>query len=120
MSTKPFDATSYEVPAPSRAGIVLSTSGRILASYLTLIAVGAVMVVPFIAMISVSLQVGSRSAVFPIDWIPDSPTLENYRNLFEHTKILRWFANSLLVASVGRDRPVTSSTAANAFAPCSS
>jgi ABC-type glycerol-3-phosphate transport system permease component len=115
MSTSQLDR--YDVPAPSRTAAILSKIGRIGVSYAILIAVAVLMVAPFVAMISVSLQTGSRSAVFPIDWIPDSPTLENYRNLLEHSQILRWFGNSLLVASVGTVIAIaTSSTAGYAFA----
>lgn len=117
MSTNPLERTLYDVPSPSRLSVLISKYGRVAISYLILIAVAVVMVAPFIAMISVSLQTGSRSAAFPIDWIPDRPTLENYRNLLEHSKILRWFGNSLLVATVGTVIALaTSTTAGYAFA----
>ncbi|MGB3331046.1 MAG: carbohydrate ABC transporter permease [Thermomicrobiales bacterium] len=117
MSTSQIDTTSYDVPSPSRAGILMVKTGRLLASYIILIAIAVVMVAPFIAMISVSLQTGSRAAVFPIDWIPAKPTLDNYRSLLEHSKILRWFGNSLFVATVGTLIALgTATTAGYAFA----
>ncbi len=117
MSTSQLGRHQYDVPNPSRTATLLAKAGRITVTYLVLIAVAAVMIVPFIAMISVSFQTGSRAAVFPIDWIPDTPTLENYRNLLEHTRILRWFGNSLLVASVGTGIAlITATTAGYAFA----
>jgi ABC-type glycerol-3-phosphate transport system permease component len=95
----------------------LAKGGRITVSYLILAAVAVVMIAPFVAMISVSLQKGNLAAAFPIDWVPDSPTLENYRNLLEHTRILRWFGNSLFVASTGTVIAIaTSATAGYAFA----
>ncbi len=117
MSTKPLDQTHYSVPSPSRSNVLISKYGRMTISYVILIVVAVAMIAPFVAMISVSLQTGSRAAAFPIDWIPSSPTLENYRNLLEHSKILRWFGNSLLVATVGTTIALaTSSTAGYAFA----
>ena len=115
MSTSQLD--HFEVPNPSRTKAILAKTGRISVSYAILIAVAVLMVAPFVAMISVSLQMGNRSASFPIDWIPDSPTLDNYRNLLEHSEILRWFGNSLLVASIGTSIAIaTSTTAGYAFA----
>jgi multiple sugar transport system permease protein len=115
MSTRQLDR--YDVPNPSRFSSRAAKYGRIGTSYAILIAVAVVMVAPFVAMISVSFQLGNRAAVFPIDWIPDSPTLDNYRNLLEHSKILRWFGNSLLVASIGTVIAIaTASTAGYAFA----
>jgi multiple sugar transport system permease protein len=115
MSTSQLDR--YDVPKPSRTAAILAKIGRIAISYAIQVAVAVLMVAPFVAMISVSLQKGNRSATFPIDWIPDSPTLDNYRNLLEHSEILRWFGNSLLVATVGTTIAIaTSSTAGYAFA----
>jgi multiple sugar transport system permease protein len=117
MSTSQLDRRHYDVPAPSRIGVLLARGGRIAISYLILVAVAVVTIAPFVAMISVSLQSGNRAAAFPIDWIPDTPTLANYRNLLEHTQILRWFGNSLLVATIGTGIAIgTAATAGYAFA----
>lgn len=96
---------------------VMGKMTRISVSYVILVAITIIMVAPFIAMISVSLQTGGRSAAFPIDWIPDTPTLQNYRSLLEHSRIIRWFGNSLLVAVVGTSISIaTATTAGYAFA----
>jgi multiple sugar transport system permease protein len=88
-----------------------------LGTYLILIAIAALMIAPFAAMISVSFQTGIRAAKFPIDWIPNSPTLANYRAILEHSGITRWFANSLIVALVGTLLAIgTATTAGYAFA----
>lgn len=117
MSTSQLDRRHNDVPAPSRTGVLLARGGRIAISYLILVAVAVATIAPFVAMISVSLQSGNRAAAFPIDWIPDTPTLANYRNLLEHTRILRWFGNSLLVATIGTAIAIgTAATAGYAFA----
>ncbi|GHO90378.1 sugar ABC transporter permease [Reticulibacter mediterranei] len=85
--------------------------------YLLLIIIAVVMVAPFVAMISVSLQAGNNAAIFPIQWIPSAPTLSNYINIFQTSDIARWFLNSLIVAVVGTLLAIfTSTTAAYAFA----
>jgi len=118
MSTSdPAKVTAYESSTSTRVLTIGGKLARIGGSYIVLIAVAALMVVPFVAMISVSLQTGGRAAVFPIDWIPNSPTLQNYRSLLEHSQILRWFANSLIVATVGTVIAIATSTSAGyAFA----
>lgn len=108
---------------PTRSALAAkrrSKAGRFawgLGSYLILLAIAALMIAPFVAMISVSFQTGVRAAKFPIDWIPDSPTLANYRAILEHSNITRWFANSLIVAGVGTLLAIgTATTAGYAFA----
>lgn len=107
----------YDVPTPSRAVVLGGKLARMGFSYAILLAIAALMILPFVAMISVSFQAGGRAAAFPIDWIPDNPTLRNYRALLEHSQIVRWFTNSLIVASIGTVIAIaTASTAGYAFA----
>lgn len=87
------------------------------AVYAVLLGIAVLMVGPFVAMVSVSFQTGLRAASFPLDWIPNAPTLANYRAILQHSDIARWFANSLIVASVGTLIALfTASTAGYAFA----
>jgi multiple sugar transport system permease protein len=119
MSTRPLDGRYREYdPSPgARVLAAVRKLVRIGSSYTILLAVAVLMIGPFVAMISVSLQTGSRAAVFPIDWIPDAPTLTHYRSLLEHSQILRWFGNSALVATVGTAISIaTATTAGYAFA----
>lgn len=105
------------VTPASRARRRALTALRVLASYAVLTVIAALMVAPFVAMISVSLQVGVRAARFPIDWIPDAPTLTNYRSILENSQIGRWFFNSILVSVVGTALALfTASTAGYVFA----
>lgn len=67
-------------------------------NYTLLTIVGILMVVPFLGMISQSLKATGAFFEYPFQWIPDSPTLENYRLLFRSSSILRWTLNSLLIA----------------------
>jgi multiple sugar transport system permease protein len=86
-------------------------------TYLGLGLFAILMLAPFAAMISVSFQEGARAASFPIRWIPPEPTLANYAAIFQHSQIARWFANSVLVATIGTAVAVlTATTAGYAFA----
>lgn len=109
-----------DVPGSGGSAKLRSKAGRFvwgLATYVLLIAIAVLMIAPFAAMISVSFQTGVRAARFPIDWIPNSPTLANYRAILEHSNITRWFANSLIVASIGTTLAIaTATTAGYAFA----
>jgi ABC-type glycerol-3-phosphate transport system permease component len=86
-------------------------------TYAGLLALAALMVMPFVAMLSVSFQEGARASAFPIQWIPTQPTLKNYAVLFQQSQIARWFLNSFVVASVGTLLAIfTATTAGYAFA----
>ncbi len=58
---------------------------------------GVVMVLPFVFMITTSLKFNNE--IYELSLIPREPTLENYVFLFQETKFVRWFFNSLLIAT---------------------
>jgi len=65
---------------------------------------GVVMVIPFIWMVSTSFKGMNDVFTFPIEWIPKSPTLSAYQQLFKKVPYLTYFGNSLkvsLIACVG-------------------
>lgn len=117
MSTSRFPSSPLAVGKPtSGAHLMRKVMGRTVL-YLFLLAIALVMVLPFIAMISVSLQQGRGAAIYPIQWIPSPPTLANYASILTHSNIARWFLNSLIVAGVGTALSIfTATTAAYAFA----
>src|SRR5262249_34750134 len=59
---------------------------------------GITMVMPIAFMLSTSLKYAHE--VYDLNLIPREPTLDNYLQLFEESAFLRWFLNSLLVATV--------------------
>ncbi len=66
--------------------------------YLILLVGGLGMIFPFIWMIASSLK---RAAdIYSLSLIPPSPTLDNYREVLQRTEYARWFANSLVVATI--------------------
>jgi multiple sugar transport system permease protein len=60
---------------------------------------GLVLVVgPFIWMVLGSFKPQPEFLRFPPTWIPEAPTLDNYRRLFDFLDFQRFFTNSLVVA----------------------
>jgi multiple sugar transport system permease protein len=60
----------------------------------------ALMLLPLVWMVSTSLKPADEVLTWPPQLIPRSPTLENYRGVFEAAPFGRFFLNSLLVSSV--------------------
>jgi multiple sugar transport system permease protein len=56
------------------------------------------MLLPLVWMVSTSLKPASEVITWPPQLIPKSPTLENYRGIFEAAPFGRFFVNSLLVS----------------------
>ena len=55
------------------------------------------MVLPFLFMITTSLKF--NNGIYELSLIPREPTIENYIFLFQETKFVSWFLNSLLIAT---------------------
>ena len=70
--------------------------GRIVA-WTLLIMGGIVMVMPLVFMLSTSLKFPHE--IYDLNLIPEEPTLENYSYVLADGRFVRWFFNSLLVAT---------------------
>ncbi|MCD6254064.1 MAG: carbohydrate ABC transporter permease [Thermotogae bacterium] len=57
------------------------------------------MILPFLWMISTSFKTPAEIFVLPPRWIPEDPTIENYKELFASVKFGRPFMNTVIVAS---------------------
>ncbi|NGP46425.1 carbohydrate ABC transporter permease [Bacillaceae bacterium SIJ1] len=85
--------------------------------YLLLVVGAFIMLVPFLWMVSTSLKTDGATMVFPPQFIPDPPTLENYQTVTEKFPMLRFLWNSVIVAVLTTLGQMTfSSMAAYAFA----
>ncbi len=85
--------------------------------YLFMLFLIVIMMAPFAWMISTSFKRPEDVYKFPPVWIPEKPTLTNYPTVFNDVPFLRFFFNSLLVASTVTIGCVfTSSLAGFAFA----
>ena len=77
----------------------------------------ALVIAPFVWMVSASLQPDGGATAIPPVFFPTHPTLDQYRRLFERLDFLRTFGNSLPVASaVTVGSLIVNSMAAFAFA----
>jgi multiple sugar transport system permease protein len=56
------------------------------------------MVIPFVWMVLGSFKTTGELRQLPPTWIPEDPTLENYRDLFDRLDFTRYFFNSAVVA----------------------
>ena len=65
-----------------------------------LVGLTAVSLFPLLWMLSVSFMPPGAASVPPPPFLPESPTLDNYRDLFLRAVMLRCVANSLLLATV--------------------
>lgn len=69
--------------------------------YLLLLAVGLLVAIPFIYMISSSFKLNGEIFSFPLAFIPREPTTSNYLRLVSGSEIpfLRQFSNSVMIAT---------------------
>jgi multiple sugar transport system permease protein len=71
--------------------------GRVIAWTLLFIG-GVLMITPILYMISTSLK--DAAQVYDLRFIPKNPTLDNYVTVLADGRFLRWFRNSLFIATV--------------------
>jgi len=85
--------------------------------YILLIAACAIMLLPFLWMISSSLKAEKDVFTFPIEWIPAEPRWKNYELIWEKVPLLVGFKNSTLLTIATMVLQITtSSLAAYSFA----
>lgn len=85
--------------------------------YALLILIAALMLIPFLWMLSASLKMNKDVFSFPIQWIPDNPRWKNYVDIWTKIPLLTFVKNSTkLTIIVTLLQLFTSSFAAYAFA----
>lgn len=94
-----LDPTRTRTPQRGRA-FFRADNAYMVMTYAVLIVAVLVALVPFLYVISTSLKETRSLFSYPPQWIPDEPTLENYRKLLEEHPFKRWLFNSFLVATV--------------------
>ncbi|HEY0070696.1 MAG TPA: carbohydrate ABC transporter permease [Chloroflexia bacterium] len=69
-------------------------------TYVLMLLISALIVMPLVWMISTSLKPKSQWFTKDIEWIPRTFTLDNYQKLFSNpsTPIANWFFNSVMIA----------------------
>jgi multiple sugar transport system permease protein len=75
---------------------------RLVGIYIVLILVALIILIPLFWLLSTSLKPKNELFTNAIQWIPTTPTLDNYTRLFanQQTPVGRWFLNSLAIASI--------------------
>jgi multiple sugar transport system permease protein len=81
-------------PSPPRRG----KRPRSIWLHVGLIAGLVVTIMPFVWMVLSSFKLTRELRRYPTRWIPEDPTLENYRELFDRLDFPRYFLNSTIVA----------------------
>ena len=86
-------------------------------TYVLLIVVAALMLIPFLWMLSASFKLNKDVFKFPIEWIPTNPRWENYVDIWTKIPLLTFIKNTaFLTIVVTLLQLFTSSFAAYAFA----
>jgi multiple sugar transport system permease protein len=94
-SRPPVEAPTVEATPPPRRRRPLGVP-----LHLLLIAGVVVMAIPFVWMILGSFKTTGELRQVPPTFLPEDPTLENYRDLFNRLDFPRYFFNSTLVATI--------------------
>jgi multiple sugar transport system permease protein len=76
---------------------------RSIISWLIFLPLALVVIIPLTYEVSMAFTAESNQLNFPIEWLPNPITIDNFKHIFADTTlpILRWFGNSLVVSIVG-------------------
>ena len=117
LDTTPIQRQARAGSKHSKPGRFSSKSAYSVAIYAILIAAVFISLLPFGYVISTSFKSTMSLFAYPPDWLPNDPTLDNYRNLLNRYPFWRWLFNSFVVAgSVTTIKLVVDSMAGYAFA----
>jgi multiple sugar transport system permease protein len=113
MTTKTLGESADGLPVPSAANLDVARkrelavgarksqkrrrSAQVILAAILLIG-GLGMIFPFIWMVVSSLK--RAQDIYSLSLIPPDPTLDNYRQVLQKTSYVRWFVNSIVVASI--------------------
>ena len=86
-----------------KTALLNKKSSRILGLWLVFLPLVFIVIVPLLYMVSMAFTREANQLKFPIEWIPQPITITNFTHIIadKTLPIMRWFGNSLLVATVG-------------------
>jgi len=89
--------------AKIKTALLNKKSLRTLGLWLIFLPLVFIIIVPLLYMVSMAFTREANQLKFPIEWIPQPITIANFTHIFadKTLPIMRWFGNSLLVATVG-------------------
>src|SRR5215207_10654208 len=76
---------------------------RSLYLWLVFLPLAVIIIIPLLYIVSRAFTHESNQFNFPIEWIPNPITFANFTHIFSDVTlpVMKWFANSLIIASVG-------------------
>ncbi|MCL4829782.1 MAG: carbohydrate ABC transporter permease [Caldilinea sp.] len=91
------------VSSPSARRRISKEFWRSLGMWLIFLPLALVVVIPVLYMFSMAFTLEANQLKFPIEWIPNPVTFSNFTKIFVDPQlpIVRWFTNSLIIATVG-------------------
>ena len=100
MTTLPQVTSS---PATKSSRFRTMSRSRTFIMWLMFLPLVFIVIIPLVYMVSMAFTLESNQLNFPIEWFPQPPTLSNFLHIFADTTlpIMRWFANSLIVSTIG-------------------
>lgn len=95
--------TTATQSSPVRPGWNSKKLLRSLLLWLVFLPLVIIVVIPLLYMFSMAFTLEANQLKFPIEWWPLPPTITNFTKIFVDPQlpIVRWFSNSLLIATVG-------------------
>ena len=86
-----------------KTALLNKKSLRTLGLWLFFLPLVFIIIVPLLYMVSMAFTREANQLKFPIEWMPQPITITNFTHIFadKTLPIMRWFGNSLLVATVG-------------------
>jgi multiple sugar transport system permease protein len=77
--------------------------GRSLLLWLVFLPLATIVIIPLLYIVSRAFTHESNQFNFPIEWIPQPITTANFTHIFADVTlpVMKWFANSLIIATVG-------------------
>jgi ABC-type glycerol-3-phosphate transport system permease component len=117
LEVAPVQGRTREDAQREKPGLLSAKSAYKVSTYAILIVAAVIALLPFGYVISTSFKSTMALFAYPPDWLPDEPTIDNYRNLLSRYPFWRWLLNSFIVAgSVTAIKLVIDSMAGYAFA----
>jgi multiple sugar transport system permease protein len=82
---------------------IRKTLWRSVLLWLVFLPLAAIVIIPLIYIVSRAFTHESNQFNFPIEWIPQPITFSNFTHIFADVTlpVMKWFANSLIIATVG-------------------
>jgi multiple sugar transport system permease protein len=79
------------------------TIRRTLLLWLVFLPLAVIIIIPLLYIVSRAFTHESNQFNFPIEWIPQPITTANFTHIFSDVTlpVMKWFANSLIIASIG-------------------